>query len=366
MPLISVIIPSYNHSQFIVASIESVLCQENVEIELLIADDGSSDDTISVISKYQSNPKVTIFANKVNQGAGVVTDQLIRHSKGDYIALLNSDDFWEGKHKLSKQLKFLEENPSFGACFGKARFVDQSGKSINKLTMDFGDVFDKGKNRSRGEWLRYFLSYGNCLCHPTVLIRRECFEQLGTYKNSLRQLPDFDMWVNLLKHYDIHIFDDELVNFRILPGENASSNSNVNTIRTFNEHYLITKHYFEGISEELLIEGFGDLIQRPDRLLDTNFLKCEVAFLLLKYDNRWLEIVYKQVAIEMLYELLNDKVTHKILKEHYHFSDRDFYSLLGEMDCFRPGFMKNREEIKNIMRLKLVLVKLRRMIFPKG
>ncbi|MBY7995827.1 glycosyltransferase [Vibrio fluvialis] len=363
MPLISVIIPSYNHSKFIVESIESVLCQENVDFELLIADDGSSDDTISVISKYQSNPKVTIFANKVNQGAGVVTDQLIRHSKGDYIALLNSDDFWEGKHKLSKQLNFLEENPSFGACFGKARFVDQNGKNINKFTMDFGDVFDKGKNRSRGEWLRYFLSNGNCLCHPTVLIRRECFNLLGTYKNSLRQLPDFEMWVNLLKHYDIHIFDEELVNFRILPGENASSNSNVNTIRTFNEHYLITKGYFESVSKEILIEGFSDLIQNPDKLLDINFLKCEVAFLLLNYDNRWLELVYKQVAIELLYELLNDNISHNILNEYYNFSDRDLYSLMGKIDCFRPDFMKVEQPVTNLIKLKMFLSRLKNRFF---
>lgn len=363
MPLISVIIPSYNHSKFIVESIDSVLCQENVDIELLIADDGSSDDTISVIRKYQSNPKITIFANKVNQGAGVVTAQLIHHSKGEYIALLNSDDFWEGKHKLYKQLKFLEENPSFGACFGKARFVDQNGKSINKLTMDFGDVFDKGKNRSRGEWLRYFLSNGNCLCHPTILIRKECFNQLGTYKNSLRQLPDFDMWINLLKYYDIHIFDDELVNFRILPGENASSNSNINTVRTFNEHYLITKRYFDGISKEVLIEGFGDLIRHPDKLSDIKFLKCEVAFLLLKYDNRWLELVYKQVAVEQLYELLNDKVTHKILKEHYNFSDRDFYSLTGGSDCFRPDFMKVAQPVTKLIKLKMFLFRLKNRMF---
>ncbi|MGL5665033.1 MAG: glycosyltransferase family 2 protein [Shewanella sp.] len=363
MPLISVIIPSYNHSRFILESIESVLCQEDVDFELLISDDGSLDDTLSIISKYQSNPKVTIFANKENQGAGVVTAQLIHHSKGDYIALLNSDDFWEGKNKLSKQLRFLEENPSFGACFGKARFVDQHGKSINKLTMEFGDVFDKGKNRSRGEWLRYFLSNGNCLCHPTVLLRKECFNQLGAYKNTLRQLPDFEMWVNLLKYYDIHIFDDELVNFRILPGENASSNSDVNTIRTFNEHYLITKRYFEGVSKELLIDGFSDLIQHPDKLSDKNFLKCEIAFLLLKIDNRWLELVYKQVAIELLYELLNDKVTHKILKGYYRFSDSDFYSLMGGIDCFRPTFMRTELPVTRLIKLKMFVSRLKNYIF---
>ncbi|NAZ91664.1 glycosyltransferase [Vibrio toranzoniae] len=362
MLLISVIIPSYNHGKFICQAIESVLVQKDVNLELLIADDGSSDDTISILDKYESNPQVTVFDNKINQGAGIVTEQLIRHAKGKYIALLNSDDFWSDPYKLKKQISFLESNPSFGACFGKANFVDENGNKINKFAMEFGDVFDKGKNRSRGEWLRYFLDHGNCICHPTMLIKKQSFYELGVYKNSLRQLPDYEMWVSLVKNYDIHIFDEEFVNFRILPGENASANSESNSIRIFNEQYLVTRNYFEGISENVLLEGFKDLLRHPNKLIDRRFIECETALILLNYHNQWLGSVYKQVAIENLYNLLNKPQTRQILQDFYDFGDRDFHRVLGEHDILRPNFVRTNEKLGKPTRIKVFLSSVKRKL----
>lgn len=368
MSLVSVIIPSYNHAKFIAQSIESVLCQQNVDFELLIADDGSSDNTLEVLEPYRDDSRIRIFDNKINQGAGVVTKQLIEHAKGQYIALLNSDDFWSDELKLSKQVKFLEENPTYGACFGKANFVDEFGNNVSKLTLEFGDVFDKGKNRSRGAWLRYFLDHGNCICHPTMLIRKKCYEELGVYKNSLRQLPDYEMWVSLVKKYDIHIFDDVFINFRILPGENASSNSEANSIRIFNEQYLVTKSFFDGIEKKTLLDGFRDLLVNPEELDRRYFIECESALILLNYSNQWLGQVYKQAAIEKLYTLLNNPESGEVLKGHFKFSDRDFHHIIGNHDCLRPDFVKRPVELSLWMRAKTLLYSLKRRIlaFVRG
>ena len=176
----------------------------------------------------------------------VVTNELITRSSGEFVALINSDDYWTSNDKLSYQLQIMRDKPNIGACFGRARFVDKDGNAINKSTIPGGYVFEQN-NRSRGAWLRHFFDHGNCICHPTILIRKSCYDTLGGYDNRLRQLPDFDMWVRLLKRYDIHISDKELIAFRHLPGENASSATPSNLRRILNESYFILAGFFDDI-----------------------------------------------------------------------------------------------------------------------
>src|SRR5262249_9855598 len=151
-----------------------------------------------------------------------------------------------------------DRNAEYGALFGRVSFVDREGARIPKRALSFGRVFDKG-NRSRGRWLRWFFDQGNCLCHPSVLIRRSCYSELGLYDNRLRQLPDWDMWIRLTKKFKFFVADRDLVSLRILPpGQNTSSQAGTNAVRTINEHFLIASRFFDEVSKELLVEGFGD------------------------------------------------------------------------------------------------------------
>lgn len=211
-PAVSVIMPAFNHAPFVAQAIESVLQQDFSDFELLVADDGSADGTAEVV-RGVSDPRVKLFAHSANRGAGIVTRELIERSVGRYIALINSDDMWL-PGKLSVQVGHMETHPELGAVFGKARFMNGRGEGIPKADLPFGTVFDQ-KNRSQGLWLRHFFTKGNCICHPTMLIKRDLYEELGVYDNRLRQLPDFDMWVRLVKRYPIFIHDVSMVNFRI-------------------------------------------------------------------------------------------------------------------------------------------------------
>lgn len=332
LPVISVVMATYNHASYVAQAIASVLKQRGVHFEFLIADDGSTDSTCEVVESIK-DPRIRFFPHQTNRGACIVTNELIERARGEFIALINSDDYWCDEDKLAFQLDILRENPSLGASFGRARFVDKRGEGISKRRLSFGTVFDQA-NRTQGEWLRYFFEHGNCLCHPTVLIRRKCYEELGMYNNSLRQLPDFDMWIRLVKSYPIHVSERELISFRVLPGESTSSHTVSNAVRTMNEHYLIADAFFQGVEQQQLKDGFAELLRYPEIPSEIHF-DIEKA-LLFFVPHRGLGRAYKMIGILELNRLLGSSVHRKVLEEAYGIDGRWFQAQMGNVDILRP------------------------------
>ena len=349
-PTVSVIMATYNHASFVAEAIQSVLEQKGVDFEFLISDDGSVDSTREVVAAIKDD-RITFFPNEVNRGACVVTNELIERASGEFVALINSDDYWCDNDKLAYQVEYLRDNPKVGACFGRARFVDKDGHPMEKSMIPFGEVFDQN-NRSQGMWLRRFFELGNCICHPTMLIRKSCYEQLGTYSNRMRQLPDFDMWIRLVKYHQIHIFDKELITFRLMPGENASSQTVTNSIRTINEHYLIADGFFDGVTAEQLTDGFLDLL-RIKEIRSEIHLDIEKALLYL-VPNQWLGKPYQMIGMLKLNALLNSPEHYKIMTEQYGLDDRWFQKELGEIDVLRHKVVavmsQQKFRVKNFLR----------------
>ena len=106
--LVSVIMPSYNSSKYIEASIKSVLGQTYKNIELIIVDDCSSDNTVEIIKSF-SDTRIRLFINETNQGAALSRNKALREAKGNYIAFLDSDDVWD-LTKLESQIQYMKEN----------------------------------------------------------------------------------------------------------------------------------------------------------------------------------------------------------------------------------------------------------------
>ena len=117
-PAITVIMGAYNHAPFVGAAIESVLNQTQPDFEFLIADDGSVDATPNVISAYD-DPRIKFTSHLRNRGACVVLNELISRARGNYVAIINSDDVWPS-HKLAYQLEFLEHHENCAAIFGQS------------------------------------------------------------------------------------------------------------------------------------------------------------------------------------------------------------------------------------------------------
>jgi glycosyltransferase involved in cell wall biosynthesis len=319
---------SYNHAQFVGHSIESVIDQTFQDFEFLIGDDASTDETPDVVARY-SDPRVAFTRHERNRGAYAVVNELLARCRGEYIAHLNSDDFWP-LDKLAYQVQFLDGHPEFGAHFGDALFVDATDSVRSRPSVD-GYNFNQ-PNRTRGAWLRQFFEFGPCLCHPTVLIRRSCFDVLGGYDNRLRQTPDFDLWVRFIKRYAVYISERPLVHFRWISGGNTSAPNVANLTRVFAENLLIGNRFFDGATRELLSEGFSDLF--VSRELPSAFhVDIEKALLFFR-PVRAVGQAYRVVGLQKLEWLLGSRPHREVLVRDYGFDESAFHRLLPAVDVF--------------------------------
>lgn len=329
-PKISVIISSYNHEKYVVQSIESVLQQTFQDFEIIITDDGSGDSTVEQIRSIV-DPRIKLHCFDINKGACTATNNCIMHASGEYIAVLNSDDFWT-PHKLELQLNIFRQQPDLAAVFTNAQFVDQEGKDfpLHKRPAFF-EIFDQ-KNRSQGQWLKKFFLEGNCLCHPSVLIRRECYNEIGLLDNRYRQLPDFDLWIRLCQKFKLHVMPEKLVRFRLLPeGQNASNQTKTNKTRDLNEFYFIMQRFFDNMPMDIFIDGFHEFLRNPIINNQAEY-ECAKAFVYLDCKVPWLARCYHLIAFQKLYCQLAEDSCKKILKEKYSFDEKSFMALSPSID----------------------------------
>jgi glycosyltransferase involved in cell wall biosynthesis len=297
-PRISIILASYNHEAYIERTLVSVISQTHCNWELLITDDGSSDATPSIIKKYAENdPRIKAHYFQENKGACVAIANCYSRCQSEFLSMINSDDTWQPE-KLERQIHHLQQHPEIGAVFSRVNVIDGNDERINH---HFSKMFNQPKNRSRLEWLNHFFYEGNCLCHPSLLIRKSCYTTSGgIYKKELAALPDFDMWVRLCMHYEIYILEDKLVNFRILNDEqNESAATNENIIRDAIEQIFVLQNYLHIDSCSNINEIFPD----SPPIKDPNLIPYYVAKQALQHNNP----SHKLFGLFTLYELMRDE-----------------------------------------------------------
>jgi glycosyltransferase involved in cell wall biosynthesis len=227
MMKVSILMSSYNHEKFVAQAIENIISQSFTDWELLIMDDCSTDKTYEIAKSFESrNHKIKVLQSSYNRGMVQNTNELISLAQGEYIAVINSDDNWRAD-KLEKQVKFLDANSEYGACFTAVNMIDEDSKILEPNQKKYTDAFYNIANRSRYEWLNHFFYHGNSLCYPSSMVRKNCYNKVGFFNPGFIYLLDLDMWIRIcMAGYQIHIIQEELTNFRLL--ENKANLSGVN------------------------------------------------------------------------------------------------------------------------------------------
>ncbi len=255
---ISVLTTLYNHERFIVNALQSAIGQSFPPSQIVVLDDASTDNSLEA-ARSVSHPAIQILAEKFNLG-GSGTVKGLSACNGDMIAILNSDDAW-APEKIEKQTAYLATSPKTGAVFTHVKVIDESGTSWPKYSNQYQQAFNV-KNRSRHEWLRHFFLVGNPFCASSALIRRDCFDRLGTLDGRYVQLQDLDMWIRIaIAGYDLHVIEEPYTYYRSMRnGTNMSSDSSkVRAISTF-EYAKILRSYWKLSSLQELTQIFPELI----------------------------------------------------------------------------------------------------------
>ena len=325
---VSVILTSYNHAKYLHETITGILAQTFDDFELVIWDDASTDESWQIITSF-SDPRVKTFRNEVQKrGVWGINKTISELALGEYIAICHSDDVWEPQ-KLEKQVAFLDANPQIGAAFSWVQIIDETGRPLQDENHVYYKVFEQ-PNRTRYEWLNHFFYHGNALCHPSVLIRKACYDECGVYRYGFAQLADFDMWVRLCLKYDIHILPEKLVRFRVRANEaNTSGNRPEVRIRSYFEFFQVLNNFRKNMTFQELIKVFPDAqkYSKPDGF-DSEFALGMTAL-----DAQAFHFT-KLFGLTILLEAVNNPARAERLRELYGFTPNDLIVLTGRHDIF--------------------------------
>ncbi|MEM9907315.1 MAG: glycosyltransferase family A protein [Cyanobacteria bacterium P01_D01_bin.44] len=202
MPKVSVIIPAYNSMAFLPETLDSVLTQTFADFEVLIVNDGSTDQLVEWASGL-SDHRVRLI-NQANQGCAIARNTGILSSRGAYIAFLDADDIWEPT-KLEKQVAILESSPNIGLVNTWISNIDAQGDRVGKLS---------GSDAEGYVW-ESVIEDNPIMCGSIPMIRRQCFERVGLFDQSLRSAEDWDMWIRIAEKYEFAVVKGPLVRYRV-------------------------------------------------------------------------------------------------------------------------------------------------------
>ena len=198
---ISAIITCYNYARFLPAAIESVLAQTLLPDEIVVVDDGSTDETPEAVARYAGHGVRYVY--KENGGAGSARNRGIRETIGDLIAFLDGDDRWL-PNKLALQVAHIERHPAVGLVTGSEWQVHKSGEQPYLLR----------RRPTACDYVYPLILVENTVGNPSLaLIRRECFQAMGTFDETMPMGQDWDMWIRVAKRYPVGVVDAPLILF---------------------------------------------------------------------------------------------------------------------------------------------------------
>lgn len=204
--LVSICIPAYNHEKFVQEAIKSIIDQTYENIELLIINDGSPDEThekiMELYDKCKERFKRFEYINRENRGLIATLKEFEQLAKGYYFSVMYSDDFCD-KTRVEKQVNALNQDPESALCYADMMVVDDNSKHMRMYKTkynDSGHVFDK-------------LIFRNFIAAPTVMVRKSALDEVGGYDTRYR-LDDHPLWLKISKKYKILYLNEVLVYYR--------------------------------------------------------------------------------------------------------------------------------------------------------
>jgi glycosyltransferase involved in cell wall biosynthesis len=218
-PLVSIVIPTHNRRVLLEQAVLSVLAQTYTRWELIIVDDGSTDDTPVYLDAI-TDPRIRTLHQRHSGRISTTRNAGVRVARGELVAFLDSDDLWPPR-KLALQATKIVEAPDCGWCYGKSQLIDESGKALPRDPIPAGDL------ASGWVLLNVLLLNRVALATPGMMVKRAVFEQIGGYDESLELAEDFDLGVRLAQSSQVCAVGDVVALVRVHAGRTTKQRSDM-------------------------------------------------------------------------------------------------------------------------------------------
>lgn len=218
-PRVSVLMLTFNRPQFIGRAIESILAQQFQDWELLVVHDGPNEEIPVLMREWQKrDSRIHYFRRTIPGNIAEASNFGLAHARGEYIAVLDDDDFWTDAEKLSKQTAFLDGHPDYCGCGGGVIVIDPDGREQMRYLKPEHD-----------EQIKRLALMANPLAHSATLYRRESALQTGGYDETLAGFQDWDLWLKLGKIGKLYNFPEYFLEYRVWQGSGSFQQSKRNT-----------------------------------------------------------------------------------------------------------------------------------------
>ena len=332
-PLVSILTPAYNHEKYVSVFLDNILAQTYQNFELIIVDDCSTDKTALIIEQYKDE-RIHFFRNVFNRGMNGNLNVAFSRAKGEYIAILASDDFLEHQY-LEEMIAYFEQHKDFSVVYPKIQKVDEAGNLIPNQE-------EYKISGERFQMLKSFFYYGNGMGSPGMMINRKYADMIFPLDEGIQQHQDFIIHIQLLLQAECGFLDIPLVNYRVPTDDNnhLSSNEKKAFKRIEIETPLALDYFVNGIkSVPLLKQIFGPDLNPFGEPTEETIPYFLARLALSKPENRLLALW----GFRNLIRFLNKKGNMDLLHSLYGFDYKTF-SQLSEQVHLLDFFLEKQEQ----------------------
>lgn len=244
-PLVSVLLPVYNAQSTIIESLNSIVNQTYQNMEIIVINDGSNDNSESLISSL-SDKRISFYSNDCNRGIVYTLNRGLQLAHGKYIARMDADDI-SLPTRIEEEVRVMEEQPEIVVCGCDVEVFSDSKRKLPKSIVVLAD----------SDGLKSSLAMFPCFAHPTVMIRKSILDEYKiSYDSGYLHAEDYKMWVDLASCGEFHIIPKKLLRYRISDTQ-ITQRTNIQQIETTKRIRLLYIHRFvgEGIAERMKKEG---------------------------------------------------------------------------------------------------------------
>lgn len=256
--LVSICIPTYNSGKFLEKTLQTIISQTYTNLEIIIGDNGSSDNTLDLVRKYsQIDDRISFYTNDKNIGYSKNCNKLISQCSGEYISIFHSDDLYD-LTIVQKEVDALNENSDLLGVFSSYFKISESGDTIKNVVYPFNSK-SKLLKVNLDIYIKLVLLKGaSCFCCPTSMIRSDVYKQLNGYDENLKHIEDQDMWARILLNGSLGIVNQKLIKYRI----HAAQVSSIYMTREIDIYSLPLTHILDFLIANSLYSNYSNEVEK--------------------------------------------------------------------------------------------------------